>query len=195
LRGLANEFAHQHNLHVQFVDRDIRGPIPKGVSLCLFRIAQEALRNVVKHSRATEARVELSGQGDQVELCISDSGAGFLLEAAKLETGLGFISMRERLRLVGGRLWVKAKPSHGTRLRVRVPLTATDTQVITDENNLDGQAIAMSSEFTRSPDIVDSWEPRRLRTTMTNSTGARINRQLLPASENRLKSGADDPMP
>jgi signal transduction histidine kinase len=195
LRGLANEFAHQHNLHVQFVDRDVRGQIPKGVSLCLFRIAQEALRNVVKHSGATEAKVELSGHGGQIELCVSDSGAGFLLEAAKLETGLGFISMRERLRLVGGRLWVKSKPFRGTRLRVRVPLSATDTHVITAGNNIDGQAIAMSSEFTRSPDILDSREPSGLCTTMTNSTGARINHQLLPAAENRLKSGADDPRP
>jgi signal transduction histidine kinase len=151
LRGLSNEFAHQHNLHVQFVNRDIRGPIPRNISLCLFRIAQEALRNVVKHSNATEARIELSGHGDQVELCISDSGAGFLLEDAKLETGLGFISMRERLRLVGGRLWVKSKPSHGTRIRVRVPLTVTDTRVMTDDDSVEAQAAAIISESAACP--------------------------------------------
>ena len=195
LRGLSNEFAQQHNLRVHFADRDIRGQIPNGVSLCLFRIAQEALRNVVKHSGATEAKVELSGQGDQIELCISDSGAGFLPENTRPETGLGFISMRERLRLVGGRLWVSSKPFRGTRLRVRVPLSATDTRVMTDANNLDAQAIPMNSQFTRSPDILDSREPPGLCTTITNSTGARINRQSVSAADNRLKSGANDPMP
>jgi PAS domain S-box-containing protein len=151
LRSLSNEFAHQHNLGVQFVNRDIRGPIPRNVSLCLFRIAQEALRNVVKHSNATEARIELSSHDDQIELCISDSGAGFLVEAAKLETGLGFISMRERLRLVGGRLWVKSKPSHGTRIRVRVPLSVTDTRVMIDENSVDAHAAATISESAACP--------------------------------------------
>jgi len=195
LRGLSNEFARQYNLRVHFADRDIRGEIPKGVSLCLFRIAQEALRNVVKHSGATEAKVELSGHRDQIELCISDSGAGFVPENAKSETGLGFISMRERLRLVGGRLSVRSKPFHGTRIRVRVPLSAADTQVITDENNIDGQAIAINSEFTRSPDILNSREPPGLYTTTNNSTDARINRQSLPAADPCLKTGADDSMP
>jgi PAS domain S-box-containing protein len=126
LRGLCNEFAQQHNLHIQFVDRDIRSQIRKDVTLCLFRIAQEALRNVVKHSGAAEALVELSGRADQIELCVFDSGVGFRLEDVKPETGLGLISMRERLRLVGGHLAVESEPSRGTRIRVRIPLHATN---------------------------------------------------------------------
>jgi signal transduction histidine kinase len=132
LRGFCNEFAQQHDLHIQFVHRDIRGQIPKDVTLCLFRIVQEALRNVVKHSGATEAQVELSGRADQIELCVSDSGMGFRLEDAKPETGLGLISMRERLRLVGGRLSVESKPSKGTRIRVHIPLHAIDAQVTSE---------------------------------------------------------------
>jgi signal transduction histidine kinase len=122
LGGFCNEFSLQHNLQVQFVYHDVPGQIPEDVTLCLFRIVQEALRNVVKHSEGTEAKVELSGHGDRIDLCISDSGAGFNPEHAKAETGLGLISMRERLRLVRGHLSVESEPSHGTRIRVRVPL-------------------------------------------------------------------------
>jgi signal transduction histidine kinase len=125
LGGFCNEFSRQHNLQVQFVHSDIPGQIPKDVTICFFRIVQEALRNVVKHSGAAEAKVEISGHGDRIDLCISDSGAGFSPESVKAEAGLGLISMRERLRLVGGHLSIESEPSHGTRIRVRIPLHAT----------------------------------------------------------------------
>jgi PAS domain S-box-containing protein len=134
LEGLCREFAGQHNLQVQFVHNDIPRHIPKDVTLCLFRIAQEALRNVVKHSGAVEAKVELSGDGDRIELCISDSGAGFSTESAKGIAGLGLISMRERLRLVGGYLSIESQPSHGTRIRVRVPLSTINARVTSEGN-------------------------------------------------------------
>jgi PAS domain S-box-containing protein len=132
LGGFCNEISRQHNLRVQFVHHDVPGQIPKEVTLCLFRIVQEALRNVVKHSGGTEAEVELSGHGDRIDLCISDSGAGFSLEHVKAETGLGLISMRERLRLVRGHLSVESEPSHGTRIRVRVPLFTIKSGVTGD---------------------------------------------------------------
>ena len=94
------------------------------MTLCLFRIAQEALRNVVKHSGAAEAEVELSGKGDEIDLCISDSGQGFDVESVKGVAGLGLISMRERLRLVGGNFSIESEPSNGTRIRVRIPPVA-----------------------------------------------------------------------
>ena len=128
LGGLCREFSGQHNVHVQFIHNDIPGQIPKDVTLCLFRIVQEALRNVVKHSGAAEAQVELSGQDDGIDLCISDSGAGFSPESAKGDAGLGLISMRERLRLVGGQLSVESEPSHGTRIRVSVSLFRADAE-------------------------------------------------------------------
>jgi signal transduction histidine kinase len=95
---------------------------PKEVTLCLFRIVQEALRNVVKHSGAAEAKVELSGHGDRIDLCISDSGAGFSPESAKGIGGLGLISMRERL--VGGHLSVESQSARGTMIHARVPLSS-----------------------------------------------------------------------
>jgi PAS domain S-box-containing protein len=129
VRGLCRDFSDQHNLQVHFGHHGIPAQVPKDVALCLFRITQEALRNVVKHSGAAAAKVELSGQDDQIELCISDLGAGFSPESAKAASGLGLTSMQERLRSVGGQLSVESKPSHGTRIRVRVMLRPVDLYV------------------------------------------------------------------
>jgi PAS domain S-box-containing protein len=128
LRGFCREFSQRHKLRIAFVPRGIQQEIPKDVSLCLYRIAEEALQNVVKHSGAEEAKVELSGHDNQIDLCISDPGTGFSPESVLVEAGIGLISMRERLRLVGGILSVESEPSHGTRIRVRVPLASTTGQ-------------------------------------------------------------------
>jgi signal transduction histidine kinase len=125
LSSFCREFSGQHQVQVQFLQSGILGQIPKDVALCLYRITQEALRNVAKHSGAAEAEVELSGKADEIDLCISDPGRGFDVEAAKGAAGLGLISMRERLRLVGGQLFIESAPSRGTQIRVRIPHVAT----------------------------------------------------------------------
>ncbi|MFL6228110.1 MAG: sensor histidine kinase, partial [Pyrinomonadaceae bacterium] len=98
--------------------------IPKDVSLCVFRIAQEALRNCIKHSGALNARVVLENTGVAVRLSVSDDGCGFDPKSEALKKGLGFTSMRERLRLVGGELRIYSQPLCGTRLEISVPLKA-----------------------------------------------------------------------
>jgi len=124
LGSFCKEFSLQHHVRVQFVHQDVPERVPKDISLCLFRVVQEALRNVVKHSGATEVAVELARHGDQIDLCISDAGAGFDPAFAKVDAGLGLISMRERLRLVGGHLSIESEVSHGTRIRARTPLSS-----------------------------------------------------------------------
>jgi signal transduction histidine kinase len=128
LKGFCGEFSAQHKVPVQFLYSNIPASVQKDVTLCLFRIAQEALRNVVKHSGSTEAEVELSGYAGGIDLCVSDSGRGFDLESVKGVAGLGLISMRERLRLVGGHLSIESEPSRGTRICARIPRVATDTK-------------------------------------------------------------------
>jgi len=113
---------------VQFVHQEVPERVPKDISLCLFRVVQEALRNVVKHSGAAEVRVELTRHDEQIDLCISDAGAGFDTGFAKADVGLALISMRERLRLVGGHLSIESEVSHGTRIRTRIPLPSTAGQ-------------------------------------------------------------------
>ena len=128
LRSFCKEFSLQHNLRVQFVHQEVPERVPKDISLCLFRVVQEALRNVVKHSGAAEVRVELTRHDEQIDLCISDAGAGFDTGFAKADVGLALISMRERLRLVGGHLSIESEVSHGTRIRARIPLPSTAGQ-------------------------------------------------------------------
>ena len=132
LGSFCKEVSLQHNLQVQFAHADVPEQVPKDISLCLFRVVQEALRNVVKHSGAAEVKVELTGHGDQIDLCISDAGAGFDPGFAKFDAGLGLISMRERLRLVGGHLAIESEVSHGTRIRARIPLSSTAVQPTED---------------------------------------------------------------
>ncbi len=118
------ELSKQHGLRIQFVHHDVPGAIPKDVTLCLYRIAQEALWNVVKHSGAQEARLEITRLDDELQLCISDRGAGFDPECSAEKSGIGLVSMRERLRLVGGRLSVVSQPSRGTTICASVQLSA-----------------------------------------------------------------------
>jgi PAS domain S-box-containing protein len=118
-----HELSKQHGLQIQFVHHDVPGAIPKDVTLCLYRIAQEALWNVVKHSGAQEARLEITRLDDELQLCISDRGAGFDPESLAEKSGIGLVSMRERLRLVGGRLSVISQPSRGTTICANVRLS------------------------------------------------------------------------
>ncbi len=129
IERLCREMSDRDSLQIKFVHHRVPEHIPKNVTLCLYRITQEALRNVAKHSGVTEAEVELLGHEDRIELCISDSGVGFSPESAKRASGLGLISMQERLRLVGGQLSVQSEPSHGTRIRVRIPRRAAGGDV------------------------------------------------------------------
>jgi len=138
--GHCREVSEQHDLQVEFVHHEVGTQIPKDVALCLFRIVQEALRNIAKHSRTETAKVELSGSGEEIYLCISDNGAGFSPESAQAKGGLGLISMRERLRLIGGHLVVESEPSHGTRIRVHVPVSNGGGQKKSETTAFDANA-------------------------------------------------------
>jgi two-component system sensor histidine kinase UhpB len=85
----------------------------------LFRVLQEALSNVAKHSGADRVTVTLGVQGDQAVLRVKDDGRGFQIGS---DRGLGLISMRERLRLVGGAMRVNSSPLQGTEVEAVVPI-------------------------------------------------------------------------
>jgi signal transduction histidine kinase len=121
--GFCRKFSEQHNLGVKFEFSGIPKDTPEEVNLCLFRIVQEALSNVLKHSGAQEARVTLRGAGDRVDLCIEDSGVGFDTTFPRGAATLGLISMQERVRMVGGQFSIESRPLRGTRILVQVPVT------------------------------------------------------------------------
>ena len=121
LRGLCEELSSRFKVQIKFTEHGLSSGIPKDVGLCLFRIAQEALGNVVKHSGAKEAKVELCGTRNEIRLRIVDAGFGFDPELRNENAGLGLVSMRERLRLIGGRLSVQSAPMRGTEILAEVP--------------------------------------------------------------------------
>lgn len=122
LKSLCDELSASADLKIEFHQHRLPASIPKDVALCLFRIAQEALRNCIKHSTAEKAQVLLSRTRDAIRLCISDDGCGLDPKSQANEHGLGFISMKERLHVVGGELKVYSEPGSGLRLEVSVPL-------------------------------------------------------------------------
>jgi len=97
------------------------------ISLCLFRVLQEALQNGVKHSGAQHFKVDLSGTTEEIRLSVSDAGVGFDWQAAMQGRGLGLISMRERLQLVKGDFSIKSEGGRGATIWARVPF-AEDKQ-------------------------------------------------------------------
>jgi signal transduction histidine kinase len=123
VRSLCRELAQGHGLPIEFTQQEVPAAIPEDTALCLYRIVQEALRNTVKHSGARHAGVELSGSAGAIRLRIVDDGAGFDPGLVEGKGGLGLVSMRERLHLVGGALSIDSRPSGGTRIDVRVPLS------------------------------------------------------------------------
>ena len=124
--SFCKELAGQSKVEVQFSHAGIPRSVPKEVSLCLFRVLQEALQNAVKHSGVRSFTVDLHGTEEVVELTVSDIGSGFEEHDVYTRNGLGLISMRERLQLVHGELLVKSKTGAGTTIHARVPLRAQE---------------------------------------------------------------------
>ena len=108
-------------LTVHFAERNVPPDLPGRVGLCIYRIAQEGLRNVEKHARTGRACMLLEGVGDEVVLVVEDAGVGFDPDRLRKKAGLGLASMRERARLIGGSLSVRSRPGQGTRIEVRAP--------------------------------------------------------------------------
>ena len=122
VNGYCHELSAQHALQIKFTHTEDPRNLRKEITLCLYRIVQEALQNVVKHSGVKHATVELKFYPDEIYLCVSDSGEGFNVKRMNPDQGLGLISMRERLRLVHGKLSVQSMASKGTQIEVWIPV-------------------------------------------------------------------------
>jgi signal transduction histidine kinase len=116
------------------------------VSLCLYRILQESLQNIAKHSEASVVKVELDRGRDGVHLTVEDDGIGFD-PANQGQGGLGLLSMRERLRLVGGSIHIESAPLEGTKVKVWAPISG----------NISAPEQSRSSN---APNLRGSHEPR-----------------------------------
>lgn len=122
VRTLCEEVSQSTNVRIEVQQNRLPADLPKDIALCVFRVAQEALRNSIKHSGAQSIRVLLWKTGDAVRLSVSDNGCGFDQKSEMKQSGLGFISMRERVHLLGGEMRINSQPQCGTCIDVSVPL-------------------------------------------------------------------------
>ena len=114
LREVCRQVSHQHNVDIQLEADELSSKLSDDLSLCFYRIAQEALNNAVKHSHSPRIEVKLGNSGGHVWMRIKDFGVGF--DATGRANGIGLAAMRERLRMVGGSLQIKSSPGVGTEL-------------------------------------------------------------------------------
>jgi two-component system CheB/CheR fusion protein len=124
LRTYIREFIEREGIPVRFIPRKVPAKIPADIASTLYRIVQEALRNVAKHAGKTSVRIVLTGSANQVSLSIRDSGIGFDVHSAQDKGGLGLISMQERARLVHGDFTLETLPGRGATITVQVPLAS-----------------------------------------------------------------------
>ena len=113
----------QGDVRIEVNVKPFPSKIPHDVSLCVFRVAQEALRNVVRHAHASVAAVTLAQEDGGLTLTVNDNGHGFDMAAAGARPSLGHASMGERIKVLGGRLSIKSKSGLGTTVSAWVPLS------------------------------------------------------------------------
>jgi PAS domain S-box-containing protein len=128
-KGFCRELSIRQSVEIEFHSENIPRELSKEISLCLFRVLQEALQNAVKYSGVRNFQVVLKCASGEVELSVSDSGSGFDLDEAMSGEGLGLTSMKERLKLVDGQLSIESKPGMGTTIYARVPLSPEIAEV------------------------------------------------------------------
>lgn len=126
VRRLVTDLSSRSPVEANLVTRGRGRRLPEETELALFRIAQEALHNVERHSDASHVMVRLNHRRDKTELVVSDDGKGFLVpvvlnDLAK-ENKLGLMGMQERARIVGGNLWIRSDPGEGTVIVAQFPI-------------------------------------------------------------------------
>src|SRR5262249_24850710 len=121
-KGYCAEHAEQRDVEIYFTQKRVPGVLPEAISLCLFRVLQEALSNALKHSGVRRFEVNMEMVADELQLTVRDRGKGFDPKVAMYDQGIGLISMRERLSLVKGTMSIVSKPQEGTDVTFRVPL-------------------------------------------------------------------------
>ena len=122
LLNLCEEYRRQSGMTIEIVSDNVPDALPPDVVICLYRVAQEAIRNAVKHSGAARVRVDLSATAETIRLCVRDEGRGFAEGTAEGGVGLGLVSMAERIGSIGGAWSVTSEVGRGTCIEASVPL-------------------------------------------------------------------------
>jgi signal transduction histidine kinase len=123
LEEFCEEFRKAEGINLRFDGQAADAGLSADGASCLYRIAQECLRNAVKHARATELCVGLTSDGANVQLVVKDNGIGFRVGVDRVNSGLGLVSMKERIRMANGAFSITSQPGHGTEIVASVPLS------------------------------------------------------------------------
>jgi signal transduction histidine kinase len=122
LKAIAKAFQENYGIVIDVRVPKELPPLSGDLQLCVFRICQESLQNIAKHSGASKARIVLEHTNNQLSLTVSDSGKGFLRSEATLGGGVGMLSMHERAISMGGNVIVNTSPGEGTEVSLTIPL-------------------------------------------------------------------------
>ncbi|MGQ0736492.1 MAG: sensor histidine kinase [Acidobacteriota bacterium] len=141
------QFTRRHQTKADFLQRGAVGRLPARLEVAAYRIVQEALTNVTKHSRASRCSIRLSLSGSQLHLAIEDDGVGFdaaLLTPPNAMRGLGLLGMRERVSQLAGAIAINSAPGHGTQVSVTlpVPVPATPEPISADVGTVEGAEVS-----------------------------------------------------
>jgi signal transduction histidine kinase len=128
LKSECDRFSRTCSIRLEANPRDIPDKLPHDVALCLFRIAQEALRNIARHARATRVEVRLRPLAGGVQLAVKDNGTGFDPAQHRSRISLGHASMRQRVFFIGGKVDIVSSPGQGTTIRAWVPLQGEQSE-------------------------------------------------------------------
>jgi len=122
LDSLCTDISKEYGIRVEFNHADVPQRLAPEMSLCLFRIAQEGLHNIVKHSGASRVEVRLKADPGVMALSVFDNGRGLNASAPQVPDGIGIRSMKERARMLDGRFEIRTRPMvEGTRIDVTLP--------------------------------------------------------------------------
>ena len=122
LRSECASFARRENVKVHYAPGNVPSNLPKDIALCIYRVAQESLRNLAKHAAVSEASIKLVGDEHELVLQVCDEGVGFDQTSSHSQPGIGLASMHERVQLVHGKLSIESSLGNGTTIEVRVPV-------------------------------------------------------------------------
>ncbi len=137
LRAHCDSLSTHERLAVTFTSGACPPQLPRNIAICIFRVAQTALRNVIRHSGARNVTVTLHGTDRTLELRVNDDGVGFDVSKAKRKGGLGLVSMEERVRPIGGHFSITSSHGRGTTVCADVPVSPSSSESSSGSEEVD----------------------------------------------------------
>ena len=122
LRAYCDELSKENGINIRFQSRKVPKALKRETASCLYKVAQEGLRNVLKHTNAKRAKLTLTTVDGHIQLRLDDDGQGFQISSLQGAAGLGIAGMRERVQLVNGKFDINSEPGKGTQVVAEIPL-------------------------------------------------------------------------